>query len=69
MTYASQQLAAALQELAKEPSHQKGYGTTRVPLAIDTSDKRLVFPPAVASFLENTNRYTEATKAVSVGVY
>jgi hypothetical protein len=69
MTYARQQLAEALQELAKEPIHQKGDGTTRVPSAIDTSDKRLVFPPAVANFLENTNRYTEATKSVSVGVY
>ena len=69
MTYASQQLAEALQELAKEPMDNKGYGTTRVPSVIDTRDNRLEFPPAVASFLEKTNRYTEATKAVSVGVY
>lgn len=69
MTYASQQLADALQELAREPIDKKGYGITRVPSTIDTRDKDLVFPPAVASFLEETNRYTESTRAVSVGVY
>lgn len=69
MTYASQLLADALQELAREAIENKGYGVTRVPSTIDTKDKRLEFPLEVASFLDKANRYTEATKAVSVGVY
>lgn len=69
MTYASQQLADALQELAKETEDKKGYSVTRIPAAIDTTDSGLVFPPAVANFLESTNRYSESTRAVSVGVY
>lgn len=69
MTYASQQLADALQELAREPIDKKGYGITKIPSTLDAKDADLEFPPAVAKFLEATSTYSESTKAVSIGVY
>lgn len=68
MTYASQQLADALQDLAREPS-RAGYGTTKVPSTIDARDEALVFPASVAEFLGEMKRYSESAKSVSVGVY
>lgn len=69
MTYASQQLADALQELASETGSGKNYSATKIPTSIDAKDSTLELPPAVASFLETTSIYSAATKSVSIGVY
>ena len=69
MTYASQQLADALQELAREPKDRAVYGTTKIPSTIDANDRGLVFPAPVAEFLNEMERYSESAKSVSVGVY
>jgi hypothetical protein len=67
MTYASQQLAEALQKLAHEAEHSQNYSNCCHQVSLDTEDVQ--FPPAVAEFLENTGKYTEQTKTVSVGIY
>ena len=69
MTCASQQLADALQELAREPKDRAVYGITKIPSTIDANDRGLVFPAPVADFLGEMKRYSESAKSVSVGVY
>lgn len=69
MIYASQQLADALQELAKESKDNRAESITRIPSTLDAKDADLEFPPAVAKFLDATSTYSEATKAVSIGIY
>ena len=69
MTYSSQQLADALQELSKEPVAQDTYGTSPVSAVLDAKDRDLVFPPSVAEFLDEMKRYGESAKSISVGVY
>ncbi len=67
MTYASQQLAEALQKLVREADLPHDYTKRDLPVSIETKDFQ--FPPAVAEFLEKTGHYTEKTKAVSMGIY
>jgi hypothetical protein len=67
MTYASQQLAEALQKLVREADLPHDYSKRDLPVSIETKDVK--FPPAVAEFLEKTSHYTEQTKTVSVGKY
>ncbi len=67
MTYASLQLAEALQELVREADRPHDYSNHRLPVSIEPKD--IPFPPAVAEFLEKTSHYAELTKTVSVGIY
>jgi hypothetical protein len=67
MTYASQQLSEALQELVREPEVPQDYTNRRLPISIETDGNQ--FPPAVADFLARTNRYSAETRGVSVGIY
>ncbi len=67
MTYASQQLAEALQQLAREAERPHDYSKRELPVSIET--KEVQFPAAVAKFLEKTSYYTAQTKSVSVGIY
>ena len=67
MTYASQQLAEALQKLVREADHPHDYSKRDLPASIETKDVN--FPSAVADFLEKTSHYSEQTKTVSAGIY
>ena len=67
MTYASQQLAEALQNLARDADLPHDYSKRELPVSIKTKDVQ--FPAAVAAFLEKTSHYTEQTKTVSIGIY
>ncbi len=69
MTYASQQLAAALQELANEPKDRANYGAFMNPTTIDVNDCTFDFPAPVAIFLDEIKRYSESAKSISVGIY
>lgn len=67
MTYASQQLAEALQQLVRDAAVPHDYSNHPLPASIETQVDK--FPPAVADFLEKTSNYAARTKSVSVGVY
>ncbi len=67
ITYASQQLAEALQKLAREADLPRDYSQRQLPVSIETQDVQ--FPAAVADFLKKTSHYTEQTKTVSIGIY
>lgn len=67
MTYASQQLAEALQKLSCDANLSYDYSKRELPASIETED--LLFPAAVADFLTKTSDYTEQTRTVSVGIY
>ena len=67
MTYASQKLAEALQQLAREVDRPQDYTKCELPTSIET--KEVQFPAAVAEFLQKTSHYTAQTKNVSVGIY
>lgn len=67
MTYASKQLAEALQQLTREAEAPRDYTTPRLPDTIEI--KELQFPPTVAEFLTQASDYSKQTKSVSVGIY
>ncbi len=66
MTYASQQLAEALQELVRE-AEIPHYSQRQLPASIEING--IQFPQTVAEFLNKTSHYAEQTKAVSIGIY
>jgi len=67
MTYASQQLSEALQELVREPEVPQDYTNRPLPVSIEADENQ--FPAAVADFLTQTSLYTAQTRSVSVGIY
>jgi hypothetical protein len=67
MTYTSQQLAEALQKLARDGElPRESYAKRELPDSIETD---IQFPSAVAEFLDVTSQYNEQTRTVSVGIY
>ncbi len=67
MTYASQQLADALQKLAQESNRAHGYATRERSTSVEATNVEI--PPAVADFLKKTSQYRDQTKSVNIGHY
>ena len=67
MTYATQQLAKALQELVARSQGNATYAGKDVPKDLSTED--LAFSQEVADFVASRRAYGEKTRNVSVGTY